>query len=143
MAALNPFIFRAYDVRGKVGIDITPEVFEPVGRAFGTLVWRRGGRAVALGRDNRVSSTALKEAFAAGVLSTGLDVVDIGINRVDDPSHPKGYRVVGDVDFEPVAEVASAITPVPGGVGKMTIAMLLANTLQAARAAEGVRTAGR
>ena len=81
MAALNPFIFRAYDVRGKVGIDITPEVFEPVGRAFGTLVRRRGGRAVALGRDNRVSSGALKEAFAAGVLSTGLDVVDIGINH--------------------------------------------------------------
>jgi phosphomannomutase / phosphoglucomutase len=81
VAALNPFIFRAYDVRGKVGIDITPEVFEPVGRAFGTLVRRRGGRAVALGRDNRVSSGALKEAFAAGVLSTGLDVVDIGINH--------------------------------------------------------------
>ena len=81
MIALNPFIFRAYDVRGKVGIDITPEVFEPVGRAFGTLVRRRGGRAVALGRDNRVSSGALKEAFAAGVLSTGLDVVDIGINH--------------------------------------------------------------
>jgi 5,10-methylene-tetrahydrofolate dehydrogenase/Methenyl tetrahydrofolate cyclohydrolase len=77
------------------------------------------------------------------MVKPGAVVVDIGINRVDDPSHPKGYRVVGDVDFEPVAEVASAITPVPGGVGKMTIAMLLANTLQAARAAEGVRTAGR
>ena len=81
MAALNPFIFRAYDVRGKVGIDITPEVFEPVGRAFGTLVRRRGGRAVALGMDNRISSRALKDAFGAGVLSTGLDVVDIGINH--------------------------------------------------------------
>jgi phosphomannomutase/phosphoglucomutase len=81
VAALNPFIFRAYDVRGKVGIDITPEVFEPVGRAFGTLVRRRGGRAVALGMDNRISSRALKDAFGAGVLSTGLDVVDIGINH--------------------------------------------------------------
>ena len=81
MAALNPFIFRAYDVRGKVGIDITPEVFEPVGRAFGTLVRRRGGRVVALGMDNRGSSGALKEAFGAGVLSTGLDVVDIGVNH--------------------------------------------------------------
>jgi phosphomannomutase/phosphoglucomutase len=79
--ALNPFIFRAYDVRGKVGIDITPEGFEQVGRAFGTLVRRRGGRVVALGRDNRVSSRALKDAFGAGVLSTGLDVVDIGINH--------------------------------------------------------------
>lgn len=81
MPALNPFIFRAYDVRGKVGIDITPEGFEQVGRAFGTLVRRRGGRVVALGRDNRVSSRALKDAFGAGVLSTGLDVVDIGINH--------------------------------------------------------------
>ena len=81
MPALNPFIFRAYDVRGKVGIDITPEVFEKVGRAFGTLVRRRGGRAAALGMDNRVSSRPLKDAFGAGVLSTGLDVVDIGVNH--------------------------------------------------------------
>ena len=65
-AGLNPYIFRAYDVRGKVGIDITPEVFEPVGRAYGTLVSRRGGRAVALGMDNRLTSPPLKEAFAAG-----------------------------------------------------------------------------
>jgi phosphomannomutase/phosphoglucomutase len=78
---LNPYIFRAYDVRGKVGIDIVPEVFELVGRAFGTLVAGRGGRAVALGMDNRLSSGALKEAFAAGVLATGVDVVDIGVNH--------------------------------------------------------------
>src|SRR6266581_2242282 len=77
---VNPFIFRAYDVRGKVGIDITPEVFEPVGRAYGTLVRRNGGRRVALGMDNRVTSPPLKEAFGQGVLSTGLDVVDIGVN---------------------------------------------------------------
>src|SRR5258705_8368794 len=81
MAELNPYIFRAYDVRGKVGIDITPPVFELVGRAYGTLVKRRGGHAVALGMDNRTSSHALKEAFATGVLSTGLDVVDIGVNH--------------------------------------------------------------
>jgi len=68
---LNPYIFRAYDVRGKVGIDITPPVFERVGRAYGTLVRRRRGRTVAIGMDNRISSTALKEAFATGVLSTG------------------------------------------------------------------------
>src|SRR5206468_4147264 len=77
---VNPFIFRAYDVRGKVGIDITPEVFEPVGRAYGTLVRRNGGRRVALGMDNRVTSPPLKEAFGQGVLSTGLDVVGIGVN---------------------------------------------------------------
>src|SRR6266545_5259752 len=78
---VNPFIFRAYDVRGKVGIDITPPVFELVGRAYGTLVKRRGGHAIALGMDNRTSSRALKETFATGVLSTGLDVVDIGVNH--------------------------------------------------------------
>jgi phosphomannomutase / phosphoglucomutase len=67
---INPFIFRAYDVRGKAGIDITPEVFAEVGRAFGTLVRRRGGHAVALGMDNRTTSPSLKESFGAGVLST-------------------------------------------------------------------------
>jgi len=78
---LNPFIFRAYDVRGKVGADIRPDVFEPIGRAYGSLVRRRGGRAVALGMDNRLSSPPLKEAFAAGLLAAGADVVDIGVNH--------------------------------------------------------------
>jgi len=59
-------------------------------------------------------------------------VIDVGINRVDDPATEKGYRLVGDVDFDSVASVASAITPVPGGVGLMTVAMLLANTVTAA-----------
>jgi len=78
---VNPFIFRAYDVRGKVGVDVTPPVFAQVGRAYGTLVRRKGGRAVALGMDNRLSSPPLKESFAEGVLSTGVDVVDIGVNH--------------------------------------------------------------
>ena len=65
MAELNPYIFRAYDVRGKVGTDITPPVFELVGRAYGTLVKRRGGRTVALGMDNRLSSAALKAALSS------------------------------------------------------------------------------
>jgi methylenetetrahydrofolate dehydrogenase (NADP+)/methenyltetrahydrofolate cyclohydrolase len=58
-------------------------------------------------------------------------VIDVGINRVADPSRPRGYRLSGDVDFDSVAARASAITPVPGGVGPMTIAMLLKNTVQA------------
>ena len=62
----------------------------------------------------------------------GAVVIDVGINRVDDDTRRAGYRLVGDVDYEAVAEKASAITPVPGGVGPMTIAMLLANTLRAA-----------
>jgi methylenetetrahydrofolate dehydrogenase (NADP+)/methenyltetrahydrofolate cyclohydrolase len=61
----------------------------------------------------------------------GAVVIDVGINRVDDPSNARGYRLAGDVAFAPVAEIAAAITPVPGGVGPMTIAMLLRNTLQA------------
>ena len=69
----------------------------------------------------------------ADMVSPGAVVVDVGMNRVSDASHPKGYRVVGDVDFESVREIASLITPVPGGVGPMTIAMLMENTLTAAR----------
>ncbi len=64
----------------------------------------------------------------------GAVVIDVGVNRVEDPSAAKGYRLVGDVDFEAVAEVAEAITPVPGGVGPMTIAMLMRNTVKAAKA---------
>jgi methylenetetrahydrofolate dehydrogenase (NADP+) / methenyltetrahydrofolate cyclohydrolase len=77
----------------------------------------------------------------ADMVRPGAVVIDVGINRVTDAGSPKGYRIEGDVDYAPVAEVASAITPVPGGVGKMTIAMLLANTLQAAR--NGGRAGGR
>jgi len=58
-------------------------------------------------------------------------VIDVGINRVEDASNPRGYRLVGDVDFDSVAEIAGAITPVPGGVGPMTIAMLMSNTVKA------------
>jgi methylenetetrahydrofolate dehydrogenase (NADP+)/methenyltetrahydrofolate cyclohydrolase len=60
-------------------------------------------------------------------------VIDVGTTRVEDPAAPRGYRLSGDVDFDAVKEVASAITPVPGGVGPMTIAMLLVNTVQAAK----------
>ncbi len=65
----------------------------------------------------------------------GAVVIDVGINRIDDPTHPKGSRLVGDVMFDEVKEVASWITPVPGGVGPMTIAMLMQNTVHAAELA--------
>jgi methylenetetrahydrofolate dehydrogenase (NADP+) / methenyltetrahydrofolate cyclohydrolase len=71
------------------------------------------------------------EFVTAEMVKPGAAVVDVGINRVDDTSNARGYRLVGDVAFGPVSEIASAITPVPGGVGPMTIAMLLRNTLQA------------
>lgn len=78
---------------------------------------------VAVGRPNTVTREMVKP---------GVTVIDVGTNRVDDPTRERGYRVVGDIDFEGVSEVAAAITPVPGGVGPMTIAMLLANTVEAA-----------
>jgi methylenetetrahydrofolate dehydrogenase (NADP+) / methenyltetrahydrofolate cyclohydrolase len=68
----------------------------------------------------------------ASMVRPGTVVIDVGINRVADPSRKSGSRLVGDVDYASVAEVASAITPVPGGVGPMTVAMVIANTLRAA-----------
>src|SRR5271163_2996733 len=71
----------------------------------------------------------------ADMVKPGAVVIDVGVNRVDDPSAKNGYRLVGDVDFAAVSQVAGAITPNPGGVGPMTIAMLLANTARAAEMA--------
>jgi len=78
----------------------------------------------AIGRPRYISPDMVKE---------GAVVIDVGVNRVPDETAKRGYRVVGDVDFDAVAPKCSAITPVPGGVGKMTIAMLMKNTLRAAR----------
>jgi methylenetetrahydrofolate dehydrogenase (NADP+) / methenyltetrahydrofolate cyclohydrolase len=75
-----------------------------------------------------------KPEFVTGdMVRPGAVVIDVGVNRVEDAKAPKGYRLVGDVKFDEAREVASAITPVPGGVGPMTITMLLYNTVQAAR----------
>jgi methylenetetrahydrofolate dehydrogenase (NADP+) / methenyltetrahydrofolate cyclohydrolase len=75
-----------------------------------------------------------KPEFVTGdMVKPGAVVVDVGVNRVDDPSRKQGYRLVGDVKFQEAIQVAAAITPVPGGVGPMTITMLLYNTVQAAR----------
>jgi len=75
-----------------------------------------------------------KPEFISGdMVKPGAVVIDVGVNRVDDPSRKQGYRLVGDVKFQEAKQVASAITPVPGGVGPMTITMLLYNTVQAAR----------
>src|SRR5213078_3203430 len=75
-----------------------------------------------------------KPEFVSGeMVKPGAVVIDVGVNRVDDPSRKQGYRLVGDVKFQEAKQVASAITPVPGGVGPMTITMLLYNTVQAAR----------
>ncbi|MCR5415127.1 MAG: bifunctional 5,10-methylene-tetrahydrofolate dehydrogenase/5,10-methylene-tetrahydrofolate cyclohydrolase [Kiritimatiellae bacterium] len=79
---------------------------------------------VAAGRPGTLSGSMIKP---------GAVVIDVGVNRLPDPSRPKGFRLVGDADFESCAAVAGAITPVPGGVGPLTITMLLWNTLEAAK----------
>ena len=73
------------------------------------------------------------EVITGDMIRPGAVVIDVGINRVEDPKAPKGYRLVGDVNFAQAKEVASQITPVPGGVGPLTIALLMRNTVQAAR----------
>jgi len=83
---------------------------------------------VAIGKPRFVTADMVKE---------GAVVIDVGTNRVEDPTHPKGSRLVGDVDFENVKDKVSAITPVPGGVGPMTICMLMANAVKAAERASG------
>ena len=83
--------------------------------------------------DILVAAIGRPSAITADMVKEGAVVIDVGINRVDDASQKRGYRLEGDVDFDAVSEKASAITPVPGGVGPMTIAMLLVNTLTATR----------
>jgi len=83
----------------------------------------------AAGKPNTVTADMVKE---------GAVVIDVGVNRVEDATKKAGYRLVGDVDFEAVKEKASMITPVPGGVGPMTITMLLYNTVESAKRAAGI-----
>jgi methylenetetrahydrofolate dehydrogenase (NADP+)/methenyltetrahydrofolate cyclohydrolase len=107
----------------------------PGGNATVTICHSRSRDLPAIARQADILVVAIgkPEFVTADMVKPGAVVVDVGINRVPDAAHPKGYRIVGDVAFGPVAEVASWITPVPGGVGKMTIAMLLLNTVQAAK----------
>lgn len=77
---LDPFIFRAYDIRGLVDTNLTPEIAVLIGKAYGTYIQKIEGNQIAIGKDNRVSSTELQEAFINGLLSTGCDVIDIGFS---------------------------------------------------------------
>lgn len=119
-----------------------------VGRPMASLLLRRapGGNATVTVAHSRTSDLSAMtrqadililamgrpETVSADMVKPGAVVIDVGTTRVDDPSREKGWRVTGDADFDSVKEVAGAITPVPGGVGPMTIAMLLANTIRAA-----------
>ena len=122
-----------------------------IGKEYGFLrkpIFRFGGQirdtrtqnlaAVTSQADILVAAIGRPEYVTKEMVKPGAVVIDVGINRIDDPSAPKGSRLVGDVAFEEVAEKADAITPVPGGVGPMTIAMLMANTVNASRFQNGL-----
>ena len=104
-----------------------------VGNATVTLTHSRSKNIEQITRkaDIIISALGIPEFLKEDMVKDGAIVIDVGITRVPDETHPKGYRIKGDVDFENVASKTSFITPVPGGVGPMTIAMLLKNTLLA------------
>lgn len=83
--------------------------------------------------DILIAAIGKAQFITADMIKDGAVIIDVGVNRVEDSTKKKGFRLVGDVDFEPVKEKASAITPVPGGVGPMTITMLMYNTVQSAK----------
>ena len=94
--------------------------------------------AITQSADIIIAAIGRAEFLQAEHVREGAVVIDVGINRVDDPASAKGYRLVGDVAFDEVAPKCRAITPVPGGVGPMTIALLIANTIQAAEQIHGL-----
>ena len=108
----------------RSGADATVTVVHSRSRNLAEITRSADILIAAIGQPRFVKSEHVRE---------GAVVVDVGINRIDDATSERGYRLVGDVDFDDVAGKVSAITPVPGGVGPMTIAMLMANTVKACR----------
>ena len=106
----------------------------PGGDATVTVAHSRTKNLAAVTRaaDIVIAAIGRPHFLGADHIREGAVVIDVGINRIDDPSNPKGYRLVGDVDYDAVAGRCAAITPVPGGVGPMTIAMLMSNCVTAA-----------
>jgi methylenetetrahydrofolate dehydrogenase (NADP+) / methenyltetrahydrofolate cyclohydrolase len=97
----------------------------------------RNPQAITREADIIIAAVGRPHMVTAEWVKPGATVIDVGTNRIDDPTHAKGYYLTGDVDFDSVQPVAGAISPSPGGVGPMTIAMLLSNTLKAARLTVG------
>ena len=138
---------NGYDTQGKHVVVVGRSTI--VGRPVALLLLRdgRGGNATVTIAHSRtrnlahitkqadilIAAVGRPELIRKDMVKPGVVVIDVGVNRVDDTASPKGYRLVGDVAFDEVSEVAEAISPVPGGVGPMTITMLLRNTLEAAR----------
>ncbi len=106
----------------RKGIDATVTIAHSRTKNLAEICRRADVIIAAIGQPHFVKSEHVRE---------GAVVIDVGINRVDDASSERGYRLIGDVDFDSVSQIARAITPVPGGVGPMTIAMLMANTVKA------------
>ena len=137
--------FSGMDIAGKHAVVIGRSNI--VGKPVAALLSRKETNATVtlchtgtrdLAHFTRQADIVVVAAGRAGTLTgdmlkPGATVIDVGVNRIEDPSRPRGYRLVGDADFDSCADVAGAITPVPGGVGPMTITMLLWNTLEAAR----------
>ncbi len=109
-----------------LGADSTVTVVHSRTKDLSSITRQADILIVAIGKPRFVTADMVRD---------GAVVIDVGTNRVDDPTHPKGSRLVGDVDFDAVQDKVSAITPVPGGVGPMTICMLMANAVKAAERA--------
>ncbi len=90
-------------------------------------------KKLCLDSDIIISAIGIPEFIKGNMIKKGTSIIDVGITRIEDSSSPKGYRIVGDVDFKSVSKAVDYITPVPGGVGPMTISMLLKNTLKACK----------
>jgi methylenetetrahydrofolate dehydrogenase (NADP+)/methenyltetrahydrofolate cyclohydrolase len=146
---IEMLVRNGYDPRGRHVVVVGRSTI--VGRPAALLLLRNGkggdatvtvahSRTRDLGEVTRTADILIAAVGRAGIIrkdmvKPGVVVIDVGVNRVDDATTERGYRLVGDVAFDEVAEVAEAISPVPGGVGPMTITMLLRNTLEAARQA--------
>lgn len=120
-----------------VGKPLTMLLAQKNSRANAVATLAHTGAGPKLGEITRqadilIAAMGVARAITADMVKPGAVVIDVGINRIPDPTKQSGSRLVGDVDFDEVRKIASAITPVPGGVGPMTIAMLLRNTLTAA-----------
>lgn len=116
-------------VQRGLGADSTVTVVHSRTKDLASITRQADILIVAIGKPRFVTADMVKD---------GAVVIDVGTNRIEDPTHPKGSRLVGDVDFDSVKDKVSAITPVPGGVGPMTICMLMANAVKAAERATEV-----
>ncbi|MDO9548007.1 MAG: phosphomannomutase, partial [Candidatus Marinimicrobia bacterium] len=103
---MNPYIFREYDIRGVVAEDFPEDVVVLLGKAFGTYVREKGGKTLSLSGDVRLSTPMLKKAFAQGLLSTGIDVVDVGIVPT-----PVNYYSMFTLDVDGAVQITGSHNP--------------------------------